>query len=454
MYLLLMLVAAAVTFLTTPFARWVALKSSAISAVRSRDVHLVPTPRLGGLAMLIGIVVAVLLASQMPFLSGVFVDRQAWGIVGGAAIVCALGWADDKWDLDWVTKLAGQVLAAGFMALQGVQLITMPIGGLTITSSRTSLVVTVLVVVIAMNAVNFVDGLDGLAAGIIAIGGSAFFLYTYGLTQQASPDDYASLASLMLAVMVGVCIGFLPHNFHPASIFMGDAGSMLIGLVMAGAAITVTGNVQPDVMTGAQALPAFIPLLLPVAVLMLPLLDMGLAVIRRLAAGKSPMAPDRMHLHHRMLALGHSHRRAVVILYVWTAVFAFSAAALIQWEWEIVLVWTTVFVVLALLATLGPLRHRGRFLDDDVALSGQVPKVPAAVGAPTAVPQPAAAAQSAPAPSTPAPSASTSSTPKRSTPAPSAPAPSTSAQSATSRGTVPQPAARRSAAPKTKETVE
>ncbi|PUB22886.1 UDP-GlcNAc:undecaprenyl-phosphate GlcNAc-1-phosphate transferase [Promicromonospora sp. AC04] len=380
-YLLLMLVAAAVTFLTTPFARWVALKTSAISAVRARDVHLVPTPRLGGLAMLIGIVVSVLLASQMPFLSGVFEDRQAWGIVGGAAIVCGLGWADDKWDLDWVTKLAGQVLAAGFMALQGVQLITLPIGGLTITSSRTSLVITVLAVVVAMNAVNFVDGLDGLAAGIVAIGGAAFFLYTYGLTTQATPDDYASLASLMLAALVGVCVGFLPYNFFPARIFMGDAGSMLIGLVMAGAAIAVTGNVQPDVMTGAEALPAFIPLLLPVAVLMLPLLDMGLAVIRRLAAGKSPMAPDRMHLHHRMLALGHSHRRAVVILYVWTAVFAFSAAALVQWDWEIVLIWTTVFVVLALLATLGPLRNRGRFLDDDVALSGQTPKVPAVVGA-------------------------------------------------------------------------
>ncbi|GAA4724219.1 MraY family glycosyltransferase [Promicromonospora umidemergens] len=416
MYLLLMLVAAAVTFLTTPFARWVALKTSAISAVRARDVHQVPTPRLGGLAMLIGIVVAVLLASQMPFLEGVFSARQApqvWGIVGGAAIVCALGWADDKWDLDWITKLAGQVLAAGFMALQGVQLITMPIAGVTITSSRMSLAVTVLVIVIAMNAVNFVDGLDGLAAGIVAIGGTAFFLYTYGLTQQSTPDNYASLASLMLAVMVGVCVGFLPHNFHPAHIFMGDAGSMLIGLVMAGAAITVTGNIPPGIMTGAKALPAFIPLLLPVAVLMLPLLDMGLAVIRRLAAGKSPMAPDRMHLHHRMLALGHSHRRAVVILYVWTAVFAFSAAALVQWDWEVVLIWTTVFVVLALLATLGPLRHRGRFLDDDVAaLSGQTPKVPAGVGVAAvsgieaAVPVQRVAAQSAPRPSAAHPSAS------------------------------------------------
>src|SRR5690606_6693328 len=255
------------------------------------------------------------------------------------------------------------------------QLITLPIAGTTIPSSRMSLVATVLVVVVAMNAVNFVDGLDGLAAGLIAIGGSAFFLYTYRLTAEATPDDYASLASLVLAALVGVCVGFLPHNFFPSRIFMGDAGSMLIGLVFAGAAITVTGNVQPDVMTGAQSLPAFITLLLPVAVLMLPLLDMGLAVVRRLAAGKSPMAPDRMHLHHRMMALGHSHRRAVVILYVWTAVFAFSAAALVVWDWEVVLVWTGVFAVLALLATLGPLRHRGRFLDDDVALSGQVPAV-------------------------------------------------------------------------------
>ena len=244
-YLLLMLVAAAVTFLTTPFARWVALKTSAISAVRARDVHSVPTPRLGGLAMLIGIIVPVLLASQMPFLSGVFRDTQAWGIVGGAAIVCMLGWADDKWDLDWVTKLAGQVLAAGFMALQGVQLITMPIAGVTITSSRMSLVVTVLVIVIAMNAVNFVDGLDGLAAGIVAIGGTAFFLYTYGLTQQVSADNYASLASLMLAVMVGVCIGFLPHNFHPAHIFMGDAGSMFPVTVIAAPAITRPISIEP-----------------------------------------------------------------------------------------------------------------------------------------------------------------------------------------------------------------
>ncbi|MBE1874847.1 MraY family glycosyltransferase [Myceligenerans pegani] len=368
-YLLLMLVAAAVTFLTTPAARWVALRTSAISAVRARDVHSVPTPRAGGLAIMLGIVVAVLLASRMPFLEDVFSDRQVLGIVGGALIVCLLGWADDVWDLDWLTKLAGQVLAAGFMALNEVQLVTIPTpGGLTIPSSRLSLIATVLIVVIAMNAVNFVDGLDGLAAGIIAIGGAAFFLYTYRLTAEDTPDNYASLAAMMMAVLVGVCVGFLPHNFFPSRIFMGDSGSMVLGLVMAGAAITVTGNVKPDVMTGVAAIPALFPLLLPVGVLMLPLTDMAMAVVRRLAAGKSPMAPDRLHLHHRMLALGHSHRRAVLILYVWTAVFAFGAAALVEWNWRIVMSCTAVAVLLALVVTMGPLRHRGRFLDDDAAL--------------------------------------------------------------------------------------
>lgn len=399
-YLLVMLIAAAVTYLATPGARWVANKTNAISAVRARDVHVLPTPRLGGLAMLLGIVVAVLVAGQMPFLDGVAEEPQVLGILGGAVIVCLLGWADDVWDLDWMTKLAGQVLAAGFMAFNQVQLTSLPTpGGLTIPSARLSLFVTVLVVVVAMNAVNFVDGLDGLAAGIVAIGGSAFFLYTYSLTTQASPTDFSSLAAMMTAVLVGVCLGFLPHNFYPSHIFMGDSGSMVLGLVLAGAAISVTGRIDPtitDALSGAQRAPLFIPLLLPLAVAMLPLLDMTMAVVRRLAAGKSPMAPDRMHLHHRMLALGHSHRRAVLILYVWTAVFAFGASAFVRWRWQVVLVWLLVAVVVALLLTLGPLRTRGRFLDDDVA-SGALPTAQAAQTAQTA--QAAQATQGAAPPS-------------------------------------------------------
>ncbi|ROS78474.1 MraY family glycosyltransferase [Cellulomonas sp. PhB143] len=376
-YLLVMVVAAAVTFLLTPFSRWVALRVGAITAVRSRDVHTAPVPRLGGLGMTLGFAVAIVFASRMPFLEPVFADdQQAWAIVGGAAMVCALGFADDVWDLDWMTKLAGQVLAAGAMAFGGVSLITLPIGGLTIASPSLSLFATIFVVVLAMNAVNFVDGLDGLAAGIIAIGGSAFFLYSYLLTRQASSTDFSSLATLVMAALVGICVGFLPHNFHPARIFMGDSGSMVLGLLMAAAGIIVTGRIDPATINDpgtinrTQAFPAFLPIVLPFAVLLLPLLDMALAVLRRLARGKSPFAPDRMHLHHRMLALGHSHRRAVVILYVWTAVAAFGATALVLWPWRQVLLWTGVVAVVALVVTLGPLRTRLKILDDDGADDG------------------------------------------------------------------------------------
>jgi len=251
------------------------------------------------------------------------------------------------------------VLAAGFMAWNGVQLYSLPVGGITIASSRTWLFLTILLVVVAMNAVNFVDGLDGLAAGTIAIGGGAFFVYTYLLAQSASSDDYSNVASLLLACLVGACLGFLPHNLHPSRIFMGDSGSMLIGLVIAAAAIIVTGQINPAIVSQREAIPAFLPIVLPIAVLVVPLLDMGLAVVRRLLAGKSPFAPDRMHLHHRMLQLGHSHRRAVLVLYMWTALVAFPAALLAVWTVPAVLALLGVGTVVVVALTLGPLR-RGR----------------------------------------------------------------------------------------------
>ncbi|GHS88069.1 undecaprenyl-phosphate alpha-N-acetylglucosaminyl 1-phosphate transferase [Actinomycetota bacterium] len=355
-YLLLLVIAAAATYLLTPVARWCALRWGAITAVRDRDVHSIPTPRLGGLSMLAGLLVGLVMASRLSFFDDVFDNsRPVWGIVGGAVLVCLLGVADDIWDLDWVTKLTGQVLAAGFMAWQGVQLYQLPIAGVVLGSERMWLGLTVLTVVVAMNAVNFVDGLDGLAAGVIAIGGTAFFLYSYLLTRDSS-NDYSSLATLVLALLVGACIGFLPHNFHPARIFMGDSGSMLIGLVIAAAGIRVTGQIDPAIVTTRQSFPAFVPILLPLAVLLLPLLDMGLAVVRRVGTGKSPFHPDRMHLHHRMLAIGHSHRRAVSILYIWTAVFAFGAASLVVVSTTVALTGLGVGVLAALALTLGPLR--------------------------------------------------------------------------------------------------
>ena len=358
-YLLLLVLAAAVTYLATPLARVLAVATHAWTPVRARDVHIVPTPRMGGVAMVIGLTVALLVGARMSYLSAALTDgTRLWGIIASAWLVCLLGMADDIWDLDWMTKLAGQVLAAGLLAWSGVQLVTFPMAGLTIGSSRLSLITTILVVVAAMNAVNFVDGLDGLAAGMVGIGAIAFFGYCYLLTRTVSPENYASLATAVAAVLVGICVGFLPFNFHPAKIFMGDAGSMVLGLMVATATIIVTGTIDPARVPATQAAPVFVPLLLPVAVILLPLLDMSLAVVRRVRAGHSPFHADRMHLHHRLLDLGHSHRRAVLIMYLWTAIIALSAASLVLFPWRVVLTGTVIALVLALVGTWRWLRAR------------------------------------------------------------------------------------------------
>lgn len=332
-YLALLVIAALVTYVATPVMRHIAIRVGAVTAVRARDVHVVPTARLGGVAVFLGLAAGLGVASTVPFLSGVFENSHgAWAVLGGAAIVCAVGVADDIWDLDWMAKLAGQILAALLMAWGGVQLVALPIGGRTIGDSYLSLITTVVVVVVAINAVNFVDGLDGLAAGVVAIGGTAFMVYTYVLARGASPGDYSSLATVITAVMVGACLGFLPHNVHPARIFMGDSGSMVLGLVFAAAAITVTGQIDTAVLSRREQieqLPAFLPMVLPLAVVAVPLVDMALAFLRRLGKGQSPFKPDAHHLHHRLLRFGHSHRWAVAVLWLWTFVLAFGAVSMV-----------------------------------------------------------------------------------------------------------------------------
>jgi UDP-GlcNAc:undecaprenyl-phosphate GlcNAc-1-phosphate transferase len=358
-YLFVLLVAAAVTYLVTPLVRRLAERTRAMTPVRDRDVHTVPTPRLGGLAMLVGVAAAFALSSQVPFLHGVFASRGPWAILGAGAMVCLLGIADDVWGLDALTKLSGQVLAAGLLAWQGVQLVSLPVGGVTVGSGGVFLALTVVAVVVTINAVNFVDGLDGLAAGVMAIGGGAFFVYTYLLTRGTNAEDYSSLASLVVATLVGACLGFLPHNFNPARIFMGDSGAMLLGLLLASSTIAVTGQVDPAVVSNAQIVPAFFPVLLPVAVLLLPVTDLLLAVARRVGAGQSPFVADRLHLHHRLLDIGHSHARAVLVMYLWTAVLAFGAVSLAFVPLAAGLPVWGVALLATLVLTVGPMRGRG-----------------------------------------------------------------------------------------------
>ncbi|MGN6087734.1 MAG: MraY family glycosyltransferase [Actinomycetales bacterium] len=324
-YLLTALVAAAVTYLSVPLVRWGALRVGAMTPVRDRDVHTAPVPRLGGLAMLLGMLAALVAASRMPLLQSVFADsHDPIALMTGAVLICLLGVLDDRYSLDALTKLAGQVLVAVVMALQGIQLLFLPIPGATVLlGTNEGILLTVLIVVVTINAVNFVDGLDGLAAGIVGLAGFAFFAYSYILSV-VQALDYAMAPTLTAAVLVGMCAGCLPHNFHPARVFMGDTGSMLIGLLLSAEAISLTGQLQPELLTSA---PAVLPLFLPFAVILVPLFDLVLAVLRRLRAGRAPWAPDKLHLHHRLLTLGHSHRRAVVILYFWSAAVAFSTTA-------------------------------------------------------------------------------------------------------------------------------
>lgn len=326
-YLLCLFAAAAVTYLLTPPVRILALRWRAIAPVRDRDVHDTPTPRLGGLAMAGGLLTGLLLASKLPMMGAVFDGSQTvWALLSGAAIIVALGIIDDRWGLDAPTKLAGQVLAAGVMAFQGIAIIWLPIGGTFVLDPLTSVLFTVIIILISINAINFVDGLDGLAAGIVTVAAGAFFVYAYVLSVEFGVER-ATLATLVSVLLVGMGLGFLPHNLFPARIFMGDTGSMLLGLLLAAATITLSGQVDPSALSAGAFFPALLPVILPLAVMAVPLVDMALAVIRRTRARRNPFAPDKQHLHHRLLEMGHSQRRAVFLMYAWTALVAGSALA-------------------------------------------------------------------------------------------------------------------------------
>jgi UDP-GlcNAc:undecaprenyl-phosphate GlcNAc-1-phosphate transferase len=327
-YLLVSVVAAVITYVATPFVRWLAFATGAITAVRDRDIHTHPIPRLGGLAMLLGFVAALLVARRLPYLSQIFHGGEMTGVLIGAVIVCAVGVLDDIRELDWLTKLAGQMLAAGVMAFKGVQLLSLPLFGVTVLPASLLVTITILIVIISTNAVNFIDGLDGLAAGVVAIAGLAFFSYSYLLSRSYDPPNVFSSATFITAALVGCCVGFLPHNFHPARLFMGDSGSLMLGLLLAAATISMTGNIDPSAQVGGNPNVAiFLPVVLPLAILSVPLLDVLLAVVRRTRAGRRPWHPDAEHLHHRMLRLGHTHVQAVLLLYLWAAVVALGVVS-------------------------------------------------------------------------------------------------------------------------------
>ncbi|MFH8980541.1 MraY family glycosyltransferase [Streptomyces varsoviensis] len=337
-YLLTLCVTAAVTYLLTGPVRKFAMMAGAVPEIRARDVHREPTPRLGGIAMFGGLCAGLLVAAHLQNLKGVFeLSNEPRALLSGAGLIWLLGVLDDKFGVDALVKLGGQMIAAGVMVLQGLTILWIPVPGVgtvALTPMQGTLL-TVALVVLTINAVNFVDGLDGLAAGMVCIASAAFFMYAYRIWFGYGIEA-AAPATLFAAILMGMCLGFLPHNMHPARIFMGDSGSMLIGLVLAAGAISITGQVDPDAMrlfAGSEraavhgTVPVYIPLLLPLTVVMVPVADLILAIVRRTWNGQSPFAADRGHLHHRLLEIGHSHSRAVLIMYFWSGLIAFGAVA-------------------------------------------------------------------------------------------------------------------------------
>ena len=331
-YVLTMLAAAAVTYLLTPLVRRFAIAIGAKHAARDRDVHVVPTPLLGGFAMYAGLAAGLVVASRLPTLNTAFAQtNMSKGLLLAGGLIVIMGFVDDRWGMSAISKLAGQVAAGIILVWSGATVFWLPWpGGATLGltgSEQTAL--TILIVVVTINAVNFIDGLDGLAAGVVGIGAAAFFIYYYTLTRRLGLPDQTGPA-LASAVLAGICLGFLPHNFHPARIFMGDTGAMLIGLLLAYAPISSLASLDPGTLVNyasggtVNRYGAFLPLLLPAAIMLIPYSDLLMAVVRRTRAGMSPFAPDKKHLHHRMLAIGHSHRTSVLIMYLWAALFAGS----------------------------------------------------------------------------------------------------------------------------------
>ena len=322
-YLLTLLIAAVLTYMCTPLVRSLALRSKAVASVRERDIHTQVTPRWGGVAMWLAMGATLVMVGSLNLVGKAY-SQELLGIFLASTFVLLIGALDDRYELDAITKLAGQGLAAAILLIFGIQILWLPIDGIIVLPTNIGQLLTVVVVVVIINAVNFIDGLDGLATGIVGISAAAFFGFSYLLAVE-NGFSRAGAPSLVTAIVIGCCLGFLPHNTHPAKIFMGDSGSMFLGLLLAASAITLMGQIDANAVFAENIGPAALPLLLPFAVLAIPLLDLALAVLRRVKSGRSPFAPDQEHLHHKLMAWGNSQQRSAVILYLVTAMLALPA---------------------------------------------------------------------------------------------------------------------------------
>jgi UDP-GlcNAc:undecaprenyl-phosphate/decaprenyl-phosphate GlcNAc-1-phosphate transferase len=314
--------AALVTLVTTPLFRRLSFAVGAVQRPDERRVHTQPTALLGGAAILLGFLAGAAIAWRADRFAEVFRGSTVpLGIVISALVIYAVGQLDDLREVSPPAKIAGTVFAGSVLSIAGVSILffRVPFGGLLSLSPDMSALLTVLWVIGMSTAINVIDGLDGLAAGIVAIAAAALLLYCERLVGVGAiqPDN---AGPIIAAAVFGACLGFLPHNFHPAKIFMGDAGALLLGLLMAAATVAVGGNT--DTPFSGQTFFFFAPLFIPLVILGVPIIDTAFSIIRRARRGAGVSVADKDHLHHRLMRLGHGQRRSVLILWAWTVLLS------------------------------------------------------------------------------------------------------------------------------------
>jgi UDP-GlcNAc:undecaprenyl-phosphate GlcNAc-1-phosphate transferase len=325
-YLFIGVIAALVTFVSTPFVVKLATRMNWVVEPDERRVHKVPTPDVGGIAMFLGFIVALAIAWQMGRFSPVFNNNsEPLGVLLAAVVIFATGLVDDIREISSPAKVTGTVIAGLVLVYFGATMFyfRVPFLDVFVLSNDWIPLITILWLMGMSQAVNLIDGLDGLAAGIVAIAAASFFLYSRRL------DDLGALAQpnmgpLIAIIALGVCLGFLPHNFNPAKIFMGDSGALFLGLLMAVSTSVVGGRAAPDSQTYTPGQTYFFlaPLFIPLFILGVPILDTLFAIIRRAVKRQGMATADKGHLHHRLMNLGHGQRRSVLILWLWTTILS------------------------------------------------------------------------------------------------------------------------------------
>ena len=359
-YVIVLLVGAIVTLVVNRPARAISLRIGYTAQPDERKVHQTVTPYGGGAAMLLGFCAALFAALALgPLHSVITSSHEIFGVVLAAGVIFVVGAVDDFREMSAPAKVAGQFLAASILYFSGCTMyqLKLPFAGFVVLGPSMLPIITAVWVFAISNAVNLIDGLDGLAGGIVAIASGTLCVYGLRL-EDLGLLPVTNVGPLIAALTCGICLGFLRDNVHPAKLFMGDAGALMLGLLMSASTMVIGGRTPP---ASGVTFFFFAPLLIPVFILGVPLIDAVWAFVRRTASGQGFHTPDKNHIHHRLMRLGHGHRRTVYILWLWTVLLCgFVLVPLFQPRASVLIPIGVAVLLVGLFASFSPLLFRRR----------------------------------------------------------------------------------------------